>query len=216
LGRLDDSGTVDGVDIDSAMLTYAAATVEDRRVSWHESDAARLPFESSSVDRVSCHQGLQFFPDRLAALAEVRRVLEPGGRLAVATWGRLGNNPWPNALARAVGRLLGEDTGADMSVVCDLGDLVEVGELLREAGFEEIWVEEQTRTASHRDVRAAAEGQLSALPSGSAIDELSTEQQTELVELMCGLLDDHVDAAGRLSVRSTCNFARGLNPARTK
>jgi ubiquinone/menaquinone biosynthesis C-methylase UbiE len=212
LGRLDDSGTVDAVDIDSAMLTYAAATLEDRRVSWHESDAARLPLVDSSVDRVSCHQGLQFFPDRSAALAEVRRVLEPGGRLAVATWGRLGDNPWPNALSRAVGQLLGEDAGAGMSMVCDLGEPVEVSELLREAGFEDVRVETHARTASHRDVRAAAEGQLSALPSGSAIDELSGEQQTELVELMCGLLDDHVDNAGRLSVKSTCNFARGLNP----
>ena len=216
LGRLDDSGTVHGVDIDSAMLTYASATVDDRRVSWHQSDAARLPFENNSVDRVSCHQGLQFFPDRLAALAEVRRVLKPGGGLAVATWGRLGDNPWPNALSRAVGRLLGEDAAAGMSVVCDLGDPLEVGELLREAGFEEIRVEQQERMASHSDVRVAVAGQLSALPSGSAIDELSAERRAELIELMCELLDDHVDTAGGLSVRSTSNFACGLSPGSSK
>lgn len=215
MGRLDDSGTVRGVDVDSAMLAYAAATIDDGRVSWHESDAARLPFESSSVDRVSCHQGLQFFPDRLAALAEVRRVLEPGGTLAVATWGRLEDNPWPAALSTAVGRMLGDDAGAGMSVVCDLGDPLEVAELLREAGFEEVRVDEQAQTAKHRDVRAAAAGQLAALPSGSAIDDLSREQHTELVELICGLLADHIDTAGRLNVTSTCNFARGFSPART-
>ena len=55
LGRLDQSGCVYGVDVDAAMLDHAAATIEDGRVSWHESDAARLPFEPSSVDRVSCH-----------------------------------------------------------------------------------------------------------------------------------------------------------------
>jgi len=216
LGRLDDSGTVHGVDFDSAMLAYAAARVEDHRASWHESDASRLPFENSSVDRVSCHQGLQFFPDRLAALAEVRRVLEPGGRLAVATWGRLEDNPWPAALSRAVGRLLGDDAGAGMTVVCDLGNPVEVDELLREAGFEAVRVDERAQTVSHRDVRAAAAGQLAALPSGSAIDGLSREQHTELVELMCRLLADHIDTAGRLNVTSTCNFACGVSPARTK
>jgi SAM-dependent methyltransferase len=212
LGRLGNSGTVHGVDIDSAMLAYAAATIEDRRVNWHKSDAVDLPFETSSMDRVSCHQGLQFFPEPLGALAEVRRVLAPGGRLVVATWGRLEDNPWPAALSGAIGRLLGEDAGAGMSVVCELGDPVEVGELVREAGFEEVRVDERARTVSHRDVRAAVAGQLSALPSGSAIDGLGREQRTELLELMCGLLADYIDTAGRLNVPSTCNLACGVSP----
>ncbi len=215
LSRLDATGTVHGVDIDSAMLAYAAATVDDDRVTWHESDATRLPFETGSVDRVSCHQGLQFFPDRLAALAEARRVLEPGGRLAVATWGRLEDNPWPAALSTAVGRMLGEDTGAGMSVVCDVGDPGEVGELLRSAGFVDVLVDERAHTVTHRDVRIAAAGQLAALPSGSAIDELSLGQRIELVELMCGLLADYIDPSGRLHVTSTSNFACGVSPART-
>lgn len=212
LGRLGNSGTVHGVDIDSAMLAYAAATIEDRRVNWHKSDAVDLPFETSSMDRVSCHQGLQFFPEPLGALAEVHRVLAPGGRLVVATWGRLEDNPWPAALSGAVGRLLGEDAGAGMSVVCDLGDPVEVGELLRDAGFVDVQVDERTKTVTHHDVRAAAAGQLSALPSGSAVDDLDRGQRTELVELMCGLLADHIDTALRLTVTSTCNFARGVSP----
>lgn len=212
LGRLDASGRVLGVDFDAAMLAYAAESVDDVRVSWHESDAARLPFETSSVDRVSCHQGLQFFPERLAALAEFRRVLESGGRLAVATWGRFEDNPWPAALSGAVGRLLGKEAGAGMAVVCDLGDPAELAVLLREAGFEEVVVDEQQRTVTHRDVRAAVLGQLSALPSGSAIDELAREQRSELVDLMCELLDDHTDEEGRLTATSTCNLAHGVNP----
>lgn len=215
LSRLDSSGTVHGVDIDSAMLAYADATVDDDRVSWHESDATRLPLETGSVDRVCCHQGLQFFPDRLAALAEARRVLEPAGRLVVATWGRLEDNPWPAALSGAVRRILGEDAGADMSVVCDLGDPVEVGELLRTAGFVEVQVDVRAHTVMHRDVRTAAAGQLATLPSGSAIDELSHGRRTELVEFMCGLLADYIDTAGRLNVTSTSNLACGVSPART-
>jgi ubiquinone/menaquinone biosynthesis C-methylase UbiE len=209
LGRLGASGRVHGVDFDAAMLAYAADSVDDGRVGWHVSDATHLPFETGSMDRVSCHQGLQFFPERLAALSEVRRVLEPGGRLAVATWGRLEDNPWPAALAGAVGRLLGDDASGGMAVVCDLGDPAELAELLREAGFEKVTADEQQRTVTHRDVRAAVAGQLAALPSGSVIDELADEQRSELVELMCELLSDHTDAAGRLNVTSTCNLADG-------
>lgn len=214
LGRLGDSGSIHGVDLDAGMLRYAATTVTDDRVTWHESDAAELPFKSRSVDRVSCHQGLQFFPDRLTALAEVRRVLEPGGRLTVATWGPVEDNPWPAALLRAVGRLLGEDAGAGMAIVCALGDPAVLEGLLFEAGFEKIIVHEQVWAATHRDVRVAAAGQLAALPSGSAIDGLTREQQTEFVELMCELLADHVDEAGRLSVMSTCNLAHATSPSR--
>lgn len=214
LGRLDDSGRIHGVDLDAAMLRYAATTVTDERITWHESDAADLPFETGSMDRVTCHQGLQFFPDRLAALAEVRRVLEPGGQLTVATWGPVDDNPWPAALSSAVGRLLDEDAGAGMAIVCALGDPAELEALLFEAGFEKIVVHERARIATHRDVRLAAAGQLAALPSGSAIDDLTREQQEELVELMCELLDDHVDEVGRLSVMSTCNLAHGTSPSR--
>ncbi len=212
LGRLGVSGRVHGVDIDAAMLAYAAESVGDDRVSWHESDAARMPFETDSIDRVSCHQGLQFFPDRLAALAEIRRVLGTGGRLTVATWGRLEDNPWPAALSVAVGRLLGDDAGAGMAVVCDLGDPGELAEVLRVAGFDEIALDEQQRTVTHPNVRAAVAGQLAALPSKFAIDEIAGGSQSELVDVMCDLLGDHTDATGRLNVTSTNNFAHGVNP----
>jgi ubiquinone/menaquinone biosynthesis C-methylase UbiE len=39
-----------------------------------------------------CQQGLQFFPDRLAALSEMRRALKPGGQLAIAAWSHIEDN----------------------------------------------------------------------------------------------------------------------------
>jgi SAM-dependent methyltransferase len=211
LGRLGSAGRVDGVDIDAAMLTYAAAAISDGRVAWHEADAADLPFETESIGSVTCHQGLQFFPEPDAALSEIRRVLEPGGRFTVATWGRLDDNPWPAALSAAFGRLLGDDVGAGMSVVCALGDDAELEALLSAAGFEEIVTQPRTRTATHPDVRRAATGQLAALPSGSATSELTGEHRAELIDLMCDLLADHVDATGGLMVPSTCNFAQATS-----
>ena len=212
LGRLERSGSIRGVDIDQAMLAGAAATIDDRRVTWHESDATHLPFENDSIDRVSCHQGLQFFPDRSATLADIHRVLAPGGRLGVATWGRLDENPWPKALSAAVGTLLGEDAGAAMAIVCDLGDPTTVADLMRSAGFEYVVVHEQARTATHHDVRAAVASQLAALPSGSDIHGLTAEHRTQLMEHMCELLAEHTDATGRLSVTSTCVLAQGSAP----
>lgn len=212
LGRLGESGSIDAVDFDPAMLDYASATVDDRRVGWHESDAARLPFESAAIDRVCCHQGLQFFPNRLEVLAEVRRVLVPGGRLVVAVWGGIESNPWPAALSSAVGRVVGTDAGEGMKVVCDLGDPAELEALLAQAGFEQIVVEVHARTATHPDVRAAVGGQLSALPSGSAFGALEPERRAELIDLMCDLLAEHVSPDGLLTVPSTSTLAHAINP----
>jgi SAM-dependent methyltransferase len=56
---------------------------------------------------VVSHHGLQLLPDRGRALGEVRRVLAPGGRAAVAVWGPIGRNPAFAALAESLERRAG-------------------------------------------------------------------------------------------------------------
>src|SRR5436309_15261367 len=56
------------------------------------SPSAPLPAPTGTFDAVLCQQGLQFFPDRLSALREMRRVLRPSGRTAIAVWGELERN----------------------------------------------------------------------------------------------------------------------------
>jgi SAM-dependent methyltransferase len=210
--RLDEYGRITGVDLDPVMLAHAATTIDDSRVSWHESDAARLPFVSESVDLVCCHQGLQFFPDRHAVLTEVRRVLRPKGRVAVAVWGRLEDNPWPAALSDAVRALLGDPAGDSMSIVCRLGDPDDLAGLLRNANFDDVAIEVRARTAKHPNAARAVAGQLSALPSGTAIDDLAPGRRTELSAKMCRLLNGYIGPGGRLSVPSTCVFATATKP----
>ncbi|MBI3041656.1 MAG: methyltransferase domain-containing protein [Betaproteobacteria bacterium] len=49
-------------------------------------DAELLEFPDGAFDRVLCGFGIMFFPDQDRAMAEFRRVLKPGGRLALSTW----------------------------------------------------------------------------------------------------------------------------------
>jgi SAM-dependent methyltransferase len=51
-------------------------------------DAEQLDFPDASFDRVFCGFGIMFLADRPAAIRGFRRVLRPGGRLAVSTWRR--------------------------------------------------------------------------------------------------------------------------------
>ncbi len=72
----------------------------------------RLPVPDASFDVVACQQGLQFFPDRPAALAEMRRPLRTGGRIGVAVWKRIEESPPFAVLAEAIRQVAG-DTLAD-------------------------------------------------------------------------------------------------------
>ena len=53
-----------------------------------------LPFADGSFEVVFCQQGLQYFPDRAAAMREMSRVLTPGGRLSLNVWGPLDRQPF--------------------------------------------------------------------------------------------------------------------------
>jgi ubiquinone/menaquinone biosynthesis C-methylase UbiE len=57
-------------------------------------DAERIELDSGSVDGVLCQSTYMLAADPAAALAETRRVLRPGGRLALSVWGAPERNPW--------------------------------------------------------------------------------------------------------------------------
>jgi ubiquinone/menaquinone biosynthesis C-methylase UbiE len=90
--RLAGHGHVVGVDVSPHMLAVARAV--DPRIDWREGNASNLPLAAGErFDVVICHQGLQFFPDKPAALLEMRRSADRGARLVVAVWRSLEETP---------------------------------------------------------------------------------------------------------------------------
>jgi ubiquinone/menaquinone biosynthesis C-methylase UbiE len=80
----------------------------DPRIDWRCGNAAALPVgDDEKFDVIFCQQGLQFFPEKQVAIAEMRRVLAPGGRIAVSTWCALEDNAFFQDLHRIAGRHLG-------------------------------------------------------------------------------------------------------------
>ncbi len=78
------NGTVAGLDLNPGMLTVArSATPSGMTIEWHEGSAEEMPLPDSSFDVVLCQMGLQFVPDKSAALREMHRTLKPGGRLTL-------------------------------------------------------------------------------------------------------------------------------------
>jgi len=63
-------------------------------VDYRMIDAERIELDSGSIDGVLCQSTYMLVGDPAAALAETRRVLRPGGRLALSVWGAPERNPW--------------------------------------------------------------------------------------------------------------------------
>jgi SAM-dependent methyltransferase len=82
--------TVTGVDFSAAMLGEARRRLPD--AAFHDADAEALPLASGGFDAAVSNFGLHHFPFPVRALAEARRVLRPGGRLAVTVWARADAN----------------------------------------------------------------------------------------------------------------------------
>lgn len=64
-------------------------------------DAERMDLPDTSVDGVLCRWGYMLMVDPAAAFAETRRVLRPGGRVALAAWADPALNPWASLAGRA-------------------------------------------------------------------------------------------------------------------
>jgi len=87
--RVGPGGRITGCDLSSAMLAIARDKPPRRDaapIEYLECPADALSVPSEGFDVVACQQGLQFFPDRPAALAEMHRTAKAAGRLGVAVW----------------------------------------------------------------------------------------------------------------------------------
>lgn len=79
-------------DLNQAMLDQAAAIGTAHKVEWRQADAQKLPFADASFDAIACQYGVMFFPDKVGAYREARRVLKPGGLYVFNVWDRLADN----------------------------------------------------------------------------------------------------------------------------
>ena len=128
--------TVTGVELSPAMLAIAKQRAADlgRDVDLHTGDAQALPFDEAAFDTVVCALSLCTIPDPVAAIGEMKRVLEPGGRLLLldhvgSTWPPIYAAQW--LLERLTIRAAGEHfTRRQLPLVRSAGfDIVEVERL---------------------------------------------------------------------------------------
>jgi ubiquinone/menaquinone biosynthesis C-methylase UbiE len=138
--RVGAAGAVAGLDVTPGMLAVARSqTPPDMSIDWHEASAEAMPLPDSAFDVVLCQMGLQFVPKKLAALREMRRVLDAGGRVFVTVPG-----PKPPIFAimtDALARHISPQAASFGDVVFSMHDVDELTELLHSAGFRDVDVQ---------------------------------------------------------------------------
>ena len=115
-----------------------------------QASADAIPFDDGDFDALTCQQGLQFFPDRRAGLAEMRRIVRPGGQVVVATWCDPSQSGFA-VIARVLTRHLGESVGNIMLAPFVINQEADLRGLLEEAGLSQIVVERETIEARYAD-----------------------------------------------------------------
>ncbi len=145
-------GAVAGVDLNQGML--AVARSKSDAVEWVQAPAEALPFASDAFDAVVSQFGLMFFEDKPAAVAEMWRVLRPGGRLVVAVWDSLEHTPGYAGVTALLARLFGTEVASQLESPYSLGDAVALHSLLMEAGVAQAEVQQLPGEANFASIRS--------------------------------------------------------------
>lgn len=198
-------GSVVGLDLDPAMLAVArdCADAEGIAVTWHGANAVALPFEDGSFDLVLCQQGLQFMPERSAAVREMRRGLIPDGRVLVAAWAPIAENPVRAAIDRAARERLGFSSIAGRF---GLGDAATLRGLVENAGFADVTiiaVDLTLQFPSYADfVRSAVEPDARQLPAEMQAQAIHDIQERARQQIGENIIGEAVDIPTRTYVAS--------------
>ena len=201
--RLGDTGYVVGVDISPDML--AVARVVAPGVDWREGSASALPLgDGEQFDVFVCQQGLQFFPDKPAAAAEMRRALVTRGRLAVATWRSDDEIPFFRELRRVAERHL----GAIADQRYGFGDAAPLEKLLTDAGFNDIRARTIARTIRFNDGAKFLQLNTMAFVGMSAAGKaMDNHERTRVIDAIVSdsapVLQRYTDASGLVFELST-------------
>ena len=179
--RVKPSGSVFALDINPAMLDIGRRLAVERglAIEWRLGDANALPFPEASFDVVLCQQGLQFFPDKAAALREMRRVVSSGGRIGLAVFGR--PNRFILALAEALKKYADEKAVRQCLAPFAFGDPAVLQAIARDAGLGPVDIRPHTLT---RPVEPSQEWLLattSAFPYSAAITGMTPEVRAQVV-----------------------------------
>ncbi len=198
-------GSVTGLDLNEGMLAVArrASTAEPVAIEWRQGDAARLPFADGAFDVVTCQQALQFLPERGRALREMRRVLAPGGRAALAVLRGLAHSPAYGPLADVLERHVAAEAGATLRSIFPAWSRDEVRAHVRDAGFRDVHVRSEVGSIRYPSAEEFLRREAACSPLAGAIRGMPGAKRDALVRDFEAAVAAHADDDGVVTPMET-------------
>jgi SAM-dependent methyltransferase len=189
------SGSIAAVDINPGMIEKARSQPTPGDVDWHVASALELPFEDGSFDAVICQQGLQFFPSPADGLAEMRRVLRPGGSMGATVWAPIHLSPYLAAQASMMSEQCGIAKGVLEQAIPPEGEAL-LHRWAAEAGLPDPHIETLQFVVEFPPLREHIVNHLRALPWSAPFFALSPATQSAAVEAMIESLASYTQPDG--------------------
>jgi SAM-dependent methyltransferase len=181
-------GSVLITDATEGMVAAAREHAEEvgaTNVELRTMQAEWIDLPAASVDGVLCRFGYMLLVDPEAALRETRRVLKPGGRVALAVWDALEHNPWMGVMRQALVEGGAAPADPDGPGPFSLASPQAVTELLDAAGFDDIEIEPLDLDFAFASVDAWWEHALkTSVTTAEAVDALSPAEHYKLRDLV--------------------------------
>jgi ubiquinone/menaquinone biosynthesis C-methylase UbiE len=205
------TGRVTGLDLNPGMLAVARRlpAPSGAPITWVEGSALAMDVADDSIDVILCQQGFQFFPDRRAALGEMRRVLVPGGRLLLSVWRIAG--PYHRALTEALARHVGAEAASGFAASRIAPDAEELHRLVLEAGFRDVAVHASAMSIRLPEVEDFVLWHLAATPVARAVAAVSPHARAGLAQQVSAALAVYASGDG-VTVPDETNLVTALAP----
>jgi SAM-dependent methyltransferase len=180
---------ITATDLNQAMVDFAAAQPGAERVTWRQADAQALPFADGSFDAVLCQFGAMFFPDRVAAYRETKRVLKPVGQFLFSVWDRIEENEFGHIVTDAVAALFPDNPPRFLArTPHGYYDVAVIENDLRAARFSRITIETIERRSPASSPQDVALGLCQGTPLRSEIEARAIERLEEVTNVAAAAL----------------------------